>query len=412
MTTMQERRAGITGRLRALYVATAVSSFGDGIFAAAIPLAAAAVTRDPAAVAIVSAAEMIPWVLIGPFAGALVDRLPYRAVMISADLGRLLVLVAVALAIGTGHASVPLLALAAFLVMAGTTFFDAASQSIVPELVDRDPDLLNRVNGRQGSLSSAGRSLLGPPAGSAIFAAGAAIPFVANAASFLVSAMCVGFLKHKTVRVPNRDVSIVRSIGDGMAWLARHSVLRSLAVLIAVGNLSYSAATATLVLYAQEELGVADAAYGVLLAVGAVGSISGGLIASRVIGKLGDLRALQIALAAQVVAWIGLAATRSPYVAGAMLAIAFMGTSIATVVVVGARQRLTPPAMLGRVVSSFRVLGTGMLPAGGLVGGLVATAWGLHAPLWIAAGLLAVPTLLAPLLIGGALADSTESTEQ
>jgi MFS family permease len=404
MTTMQEHKGAIAGRLRALYVATAVSSFGDGIFAAAIPLAAAALTRDPTAVAIVSAAEMIPWVVIGPFAGALVDRLPYRAVMISADLGRLLVLALVAIAIGTGHASVPLLALAAFLVMAGTTFFDAASQSIIPELVDRNPELLNEVNGRQGSLSSAGRSLLGPPTGSALFVVGASIPFLVNAVSFFVSAVCVGFLKHKTVRVPNRDTSIVQSIRDGMVWLARHSVLRSLAILIAISNLSYSAATATLVLYAQEELDVANAAYGLLLAVGAIGSISGGLLASRVISKLGDLRALQLAMAAQVVAWVGLAATGSPYVAGAMLAIAFMGTSIATVVVVGARQRLTPPDMLGRVVTSFRVLGTGMLPAGGLLGGLAATAWGLHAPLWIAAGLLAVPALLAPPWIGRAFA--------
>ncbi|MEV0803399.1 MFS transporter [Kribbella sp. NPDC050281] len=412
MPIMQERKAGLMGRLRALYVATAVSSFGDGVFAAAVPLAAAAVTRDPAAVAIVSAAEMIPWVLIGPFAGAMVDRLPYRAVMIGADLARLIVLAVVGLAIATGHSSVLLLACAAFLVMAGTTFFDAASQSIIPELVDRNDELLNQVNGRQGSLSSAGRSLLGPPAGSAMFVAGPAIPFVVNAVTFLVSGLCVAFLKHKTARIPNRDVSIGRSIRDGMVWLARHSVLRALAILIAVSNLSYSAATATLVLYAQESLRLADAAYGILLAVGAIGGIAGGLLASRVIRKIGDARALQVAMASQVVAWVGLALTTSPYVAGAMLALAFMGTSVATVVAVSARQRLTPPDMLGRVVTSFRVLGTGMLPAGGLLGGLVAANWGLRAPLWAAAALLIVPTILAPLVIGRSLAGPSEPVEE
>ncbi|MEV6895676.1 MFS transporter [Kribbella sp. NPDC051137] len=403
MTMTQEPQAGLMGRLRALYVATAVSSFGDGVFAAAVPLAAAAVTRDPTAVAIVSAAEMVPWVLIGPFAGAVVDRLPYRAVMIVADLARLMILGLVAVAIATGHGSVPLLAGAAFLVMAGTTFFDAASQSIIPELVDRDVDLLNKVNGRQGSLMSAGRSLLGPPAGSAMFVAGAAIPFVANAVSFLVSGVCVFLLRHKTARVPNRDVSILRSIRDGMVWLARHGVLRALAILIAVSNLSYSAATATLVLFAQESLHITNAAYGLLLAVGALGNITGGLLASRVISKIGDARALQTAMAAQVLAWFGLALTANPFVAGATLAVAFMGTSIATVVAVSARQRLTPPDLLGRVVTSFRVLGTGMLPAGGIVGGLLASAWGLRAPLWAAGALLIVPTLLAPAIIGRSL---------
>lgn len=402
----QEPKAGLASRVRALYVATAVSSFGDGVFAAAVPLAAAAVTRDPTAVAVVSAAEMIPWVVIGPFAGAVVDRLPYRAVMIAADLARLVVLGLVALAIATGHSTVPVLAVAAFLVMAGTTFFDAASQSIIPELVNRDADLLNKVNGRQGSLTSAGRSLLGPPAGSAMFVAGAAIPFVVNAVSFFVSAICVIFLRHKTVRIPNRDVSIVRSIRDGMVWLARHGVLRALAILIAVSNLSYSAATATLVLFAQESLGISNAAYGILLAVGALGNIAGGLLASRVISKIGDARALQSAMAAQVLAWFGLASTGNPYVAGLALAIAFMGTSIATVVAVSARQRLTPPDLLGRVVTSFRVLGTGMLPAGGLVGGLIASAWGLRAPLWAAGALLVVPMLLAPSIIGRSLTAS------
>src|SRR3954471_21471778 len=138
MTTVQQRGVGLTRRLRALYVATAVSSFGDGIFAAAIPLATAAVTRDPTAVAVVSAAEIVPWVLISPLAGAWVDRLPYRAVMIVADLFRCLLLVGVAAAIAAGQSSVWFLAIAAFLVMAGTTFFDAASQSIIPELVNRD----------------------------------------------------------------------------------------------------------------------------------------------------------------------------------------------------------------------------------------------------------------------------------
>jgi MFS family permease len=195
-----------------------------------------------------------------------------------------------------------------------------------------------------------------------------------------------------------------------MVWLAKHKVLRSLAILIAVSNLTYSAATATLVLYAQDVLRVDEGVYGVLLAAGALGSIAGGLLAPKVIGALGDLRALQSAMAAQVLAWLSLALTESPYVAGASLAFAFVGTSIATVVAVSARQRLTPPEMLGRVVTSFRLLGTGMLPAGGLVGGIAATAWGLHAPLWAAAGILAISTLLAPVLVGRSLA--SEPREQ
>jgi predicted MFS family arabinose efflux permease len=196
-----------------------------------------------------------------------------------------------------------------------------------------------------------------------------------------------------------------------MVWLARHKVLRSLAILIALSNITYSAATATLVLYAQDVLRVNNASYGLLLAVGALGSIGGSLAASRVIRKLGDLPALQVAMGAQVVAWLALALTTNAYVAGLGLAFAFMGTSIATVVVVSARQRLTPPDMLGRVVSSFRVLGTGMLPVGGVLGGLAAATWGLQAPLWGAAGILSASTLLARPLLGAVLATDGRPTK-
>src|SRR6185369_5989441 len=71
--------------LRALLAASGVSAIGDGAFLAAAPLAAAAVTRDPAAVSIVAAAEYLPWLVVTPFAGVYVDRWPKRLVMIWAD---------------------------------------------------------------------------------------------------------------------------------------------------------------------------------------------------------------------------------------------------------------------------------------------------------------------------------------
>lgn len=393
-TTVDRPRTQHLRRLRALYGSVAVSSFGDGIFAAAVPLATAALTRDPAAVALVSAAEMVPWLVMNPVAGALVDRWPYRAVMVAADLSRFALLLALTAMVATGTVTVPALAIIACLVMTGTVFFDTASQAVIADLANRDTDTLNRANGIVGSTTNAGRNLVGPPAGSATYAAVAWVPFLIDAITFLVSAALVALLPRTTQRTQTNREPIMRSIWNGAKWLAKHATLRSYCLIIAVGNLVYSAALATFVLYAQDVLRVAEATYGVLLSAGAVGGVIGGLIAAHVLRVTGDTWGLIGGMAVQAVAWLVIAATTSPVVAGAALALASIGTSLCTVVVVGARQRLTPPDMLGRVTATFRTFGSGALPAGAAIGGAIATAWGLQAPLLTASVGLGVVLLI------------------
>jgi MFS family permease len=96
-----------------------VSALGDGMYLAALPLLAATLTRDPLPVAVVRVAGWLPWLLFALPAGALVDRLDRRRVMWSVDAGRALVVGALTVAVVAGWASIPLLAVAGFLVGAG-----------------------------------------------------------------------------------------------------------------------------------------------------------------------------------------------------------------------------------------------------------------------------------------------------
>jgi hypothetical protein len=381
--------------LRALVAATAVSSLGDGAFTTAMPLAAAAITRNPGAVAAVAAAEMLPWLLVTPFAGALVDRWPSRPVMVIADVLRAGALAVLAVLMLTGNASIPALAGAACAAMIGMTFHDTAAQRSVLELAGRDADTLNRANGRVSTVTTAGKELAGQPAGSGLFALAPWAPFVADALSFAGSAALMSLLPRGHRPATSGPVErLHQQIAGGAVWLARHPILRGYCILITMGNLAYSAAMATFVLYATSVLGVTAAWYGVLMAAGAVGGIFGGLGARRIIGRIGDSPAMVMAMAAQVAAFLALLVAHGPWIAAPALAVAVWGTALATVVSIGTRQRLTPQHMYGRVTAIFRTFGVGALPIGSALGGAAATVAGLHAPLILAAGLLLVGLVL------------------
>jgi len=388
--------------LRALLASVTVSSLGDGVFLAATPLAAALITRSPAAVAAVSVAEFLPWLLVTPVAGALVDRWPHRTVMIVADIARATMLGILALLVAADAASVPVLALAAAAVMIGTTFHDTASQTVVPALAGRDADELNRANGRISAANIASKELIGPPVGSIAFGLVPWLPFLADAVSFLGSAALLTALpREPRTRDSRTTESLMRSIRTGVTWLAHQRTLRAMCTLITVGNLAYSAALATFVLFAQDILGLEPLGFGLLLAAGAVGGIIGGFAASWAIRTIGDTGALLAAMLAQVAAFAGLVVTTNPWIAGLELGLASVGTAVATVVAISTRQRLTPPEMLGRVTAAFRTFGVGALPLGAAIGGTVASAWGLHAPFILAAAVLTAATLAWPLLSRG-----------
>lgn len=382
--------------LRALLAANGLSAVGDGAFLAAAPLAAAAVTRDPAAVAVVSAAEYLPWLVVSPFAGVYVDRWPKRPTMIWADLLRGLGVGGLAVLVGLGRASIAAIALCAALMVTGMVFHSAAAEATIADLTGRDEHELHRVNGRLQATSTTGRQLLGPPAGSGTFALTSWLPFAADAVSFAGSALLLALVPPRPPVQREHDV-LWKALREGAMYLVRHRELRTLALLTAAGNISVATAMATLVLFATDRhgLGVSPAAYGLLLAAMAVGGVVGGLVAGRVNRWLGGRTCVIVGLAVEAAAWLGLGATHSPVIAGLLLAILWVSFAVLSVVIMGTRQRQTPPELLGRVISAYRIVGNGISPLGALVGGFVATAWGLRAPMVAASAILILAIAVA-----------------
>lgn len=393
------RAKAATGRGRRLVVVAAgVSSLGDGMWIAAVPLAAAAIHRSATAVAVVSSMALLPWLLVAPVAGAVVDRSPRRRVLVLSDLLRAAVISALVAGFVTDRITIAVLAVAAFLVVAGSIFHGAAQQSLVADLTDGDSTGRNIMNARVSSLEVGGASLVGPPAGSAAYALAPWVPFLADAASFAVSAACLSAVpvEHAEDRDRRHD-PVLKAIRDGAAFLLRHRELRTLALLTGAANLTTNSAMVVLVLYATDVggLGLTNATFGLLLAALALGGVVTGPAAPRLLRRFGPRRLVVAALSLRILVWPALAATTQPIIAAVALAVAGAASMCVTVTVTSLRQDLSPRDMLGRVVTAFRTVGNGAAPLGALLGGVVANVAGLRGAFVAAGAALALAVIAA-----------------
>lgn len=395
----QGSRTRLPRGFHALWASMAVSSVGDGALAAAMPLLAAYLTRDPIGVAAVSVGTSLPWFVVGVFAGAWVDRLPRRRVLVVADVVRATALIALVALVVLGHATIPALALLAFLLTSGQVFFDAAAQAALPQVLGRETAVLGKANGRLFATQTVGASLAGPPIGGAVFAVAPWAPFAIDAASFAASAGFVLGVPRAPAPAGGDRLSIRQSVREGFAYLFASRRLLTLAVALTAFNVGFNLADATLVLFAQENLGVTDGAFGLLLAAMSGGAIVVGALSSRILKRWGTSGAVVASGLLQAAAWAILAFASNVWVAGAALAVAGAASTLVTVAAVSERQSIVPDELLGRVTSAFRLIGNGFAPLGGVAGGLLATAAGLRAPMLAAAAGLSVAFACVALLL-------------
>ena len=386
-----------------------MSTLGDGMYLAALPLLAATLTRDPLPVAVVTVAGWLPWLVFALPAGALVDRLDRRRVMWSVDAGRALVVGALTVAVLAGWASIPLLAVAGFLVGAGQTLVENAAQAMVVAVVGRDPGRLERANGRLVASLTVGQQLAGPPLGSTAFAVAAWLPFLADAVSFAAGAGLVAtiggrFAPDGGAAAGAAGRSMAAEIADGLRFLFGHRLLRAAVLLVSASNLAVMAGEAILVLFATDELGLDGRGYGLLLAAVALGGLPGSLLAHRVAERVppGPLIVGGVLAGAAAMACFGLAT--DPWLAGVAYAATGAVWGVWNVTLLSLRQAIVPDRLMGRVVGAIRLIGFGSIPIGALLGGLVARQLGLRAPFLLGAAVLALAALAAaPVVTTGAI---------
>ncbi|WP_263249026.1 MFS transporter [Saccharopolyspora rosea] len=384
---------GVRSRsFRALLVAWAVTSVGDGVRAAALPLYTAVSTRDAVAVSAVAVAEVLPWLLVALPAGALVDRWRPRSALISAHAFRCAVTLVLVLLASAGAAGLPALLVCAFLLSSAETFADSAAQTVLVALAG--PEDLERANGRFVSIETLGVEIAGPLAAAALFAWEPALCFAANALSFGAAACCVAGVPNAAERSSERG-RLGAEVLAGLRFLTRNPALRTVVGVVGLTALLTSAVNTVAVLYAVEELRMPAAAVPTLLVCTAIGTVLATPAASRLARRFGGGRVMIGALLVLAAGIALLGGVRVPAAAWPAYFVMGLGAGTWNVLSAANRQRLTPRAMMGRVTSAHRVLAWGLMPLGAGLAGPVAALTSLGGVILGAAVLVAVVVVLA-----------------
>lgn len=392
-TAMRDRFTGLWRHhdFLKLWGGQTVSLIGSQVTFLALPLLAA-LTLDatPTELGVLLAAETAPVFFFGLVAGVWADRVRRRPILIAADLGRGVLLLAIPLAAWGGVLRIELLYAVSLLVGTLTVFFDVSYEAFLPAIVRRD-QLLEGNSKLETSFSTA--ELAGPGIGGWLVAlVGAPLPILLDAASFLVSAVALGAIRARepAPASPAERAHLRREIGEGMRALLGHPLLRPMMGLGTTANLLSELRHVVLILFATRELGLGPGLIGLVFALGSVGGLLGAALTDRLtdrfpIGRVLLGSALGMSVSFVVVALAG----GSPPVATAVLAAALfvdaLAQTIGAVTVRSTRQAVTPAHLLGRVGGSSRFLTWGLLPLGALLGGALGQAIGLRPTLWIGA---------------------------
>jgi predicted MFS family arabinose efflux permease len=347
-------------------------------------LLVASLTDDPFLVSLATLMRWAPPMVFGLYAGVLSDRLDRRRIVIAADGIRVLALAGLVVTMITGTVSVTGALVALGVLGAAEVFADNTSATLAPMLVPRDDLALANSRLQTGFITL--NQLAGPPIGAALFAAGAALPFVAQAvvgaAGILLVAQVV--LPRHGREAGEPASSVRRDIVEAFRWTIHHGAVRTLSLTILTFNITFGAAWSILVLYVQQRLGLGAVGFGLLSTISAAGGLLGtalyGWITNRV--SLGNV--MRVGLIIETLTHLGLAVTTSPWVASFIFFVfgahAFIwGTTSITV-----RQRAVPTQLQGRVNSLNTISVYGGLVLGSAIGGVLATRYGVTAPFWFA----------------------------
>lgn len=369
-----------------LWAASGASNLGDGVALVAGPLLAATLTRDPMLVAGLAFMQRLPWLVFPLFTGALVDRIDRRQAMVAVSIWRAALFAALGVAVLLDSASMPLLYAVFFLLSSGETLFDIAAATILPSIVPRNE--LPQANARLAGTMTVANQFIGPPAGGFLFATALALPFLLGASGLVVSALLLlslrGTFRPAGSAVPTSGGarSLFREIGQGVRWLWRHRLLRTIAIVMGLLNITVVAQVSVMVLFATDHLGLAPAGYGVLLTTYAGGAVLGSMVAPGIVARLGVGRVLQVAVVIEALVPLSIALAPGALYVGVALGVFGLHAVVWGSVLMSLRQSLTPDHLRGRVESVYRLIEYGGAAPGALLGGVLAAYYGLTAPFW------------------------------
>ena len=362
---------------RRLWIGETVSQFGTMISELALPLTAILVVHASTfQVGLLSAFQTVAFAVVSLPAGAWVERMRFRHVLIVNDLIRAAALASIPIAQIAGVLTIWQLYAVALVTGVSTVFFDVAYQSYLPRLIGRQ----QLVDGNAKLQASESVSQLAGPSAGGLLIQALTAPFAVliDAASFVWSAAWVTAIRFREPR-PERtqDRNLRREIRDGLRFVTGNPMLRAIAICTGSSNLFSSMSMAVFYVLLARDLHVSPGLIGLITSAAAIGGLAGALSHAPFVRHNWTLVLLAVAMA-------GVSS----------------GIVVYNITQVSFRQGLCPPTMLGRMNATMRFLVWGTMPAGSLLGGVLGTAIGVRETLFVAAAggsLTFLPVFLSPL---------------
>lgn len=384
---------------RRLWVADAISQLGTRMtFLAAPLLAVLYLDASTFEVALVKTCETLGWLLFGLLAGAWVDRMRCRPLLLTTDYGRAALMLSIPLAAVFGVLTLGHLYVVMFLVGVLTVFFEVAHQTYLPRLVPAEK--LVPANAKLAANASVAALAGASMGGYLVQLLTAPFVFVVDALSFVWSALWVRTIRHReppVTKAPDRHMG--REIAEGVRYVWRQPVLRPIALATATTVFGQSAGMAVSMVFLVRDIGLSAGVIGVLGTVGLLGALLSSGLAQRLVARLGEARALLFGVPLLGLAFLTQAFTTPGWglmwwvVAGFVSSFFVILTNVVQATI---RQTVCPPALLGRVNAIMELMVWGVMPAATVLGGLLGAVAGTRVALMVSGGIscLAVCWLL------------------
>jgi MFS family permease len=377
---------------------TALTNLADGVLKLSLPLLAAQLTSSPAQVTAVALTLTLPWLLVALHVGVLVDRFDRRRLLWGANAARLAAVGWLAASAAAGGVTVGRLLAAGAVLGVADVLAATSAAALVPAAVP--PAGRERANAWMVGVETVGQEFAGPFVGGLLLAAGTGLALgvtgVAYALAALSLLLLVGRFRAAAPAAGTPPVSVHGRIAEGLRFLWRDPVLRTLSLVVAVLAAVWGAWLALMPLYAQQAMDLGPRQYGVVLSALGVGGLVGA-VAVRGVNRLLGVRWAMFADLVCTVTMVALPAlTTSVW---AVAAGAFLGGMGGTLWSVNARiiaQRVVPDAMLGRYGAAARLFSFGAMPLGAGLVGLLAELGGMRLAFGVFA--VAATTTLVPFL--------------
>jgi MFS family permease len=394
---------------RLLWIGQVLSDTGTNAALIAYPLLILALTHSAVIAGVVGTVRLVVELLLGLPGGAISDRLDRRLMMIACDSTRAALLAVLAVLVLLHAISWPIVLVVAAVDGAGSVFFSPAATAALPAIV-ADQQLEQAWAATEARTYAAG--LVGPAIGGALFGLGSAIPFVGDAASYLVSVGTVSRIRgqFRPQRTAER-ASLLREAAEGMRLVWKHPLLRAVVFQAPLVNFAFSGVLFAITL-ALRSHGTAPGVVGLTQAGISVGGLIGALIAPRLQGRL-SLSKIAITLTATATVLFAVGAVVLPSTLVALpVAITIMLGPAANAALFAAMLRATPADMRGRVSNTVLLAATGLAALSPLTAGLLVERLSGRWALLAFAAVMAVATVLCTALPGFRAAEAAEAARR